>query len=101
MEYINWGIGLFLIGMGVLVYKYPNLISGFNTLTPEQKEKVNVKGLKSFMRMVFIFMGVLIPIDFYILRVMGYPMIADYISFLIIIIGTIYMTVSAGSFFRK
>lgn len=101
MEIINFGIGVFLIVVGILVYNYPYLISGYNSLTEEQKAKVDIKGLKSFMRTVLIFMGVLTIVDYYILRLMGYPMLADYISFPIIIIGTLIMVINAGKFFNK
>lgn len=101
MEIINFGIGVFLIVVGILVYNYPYLISGYNSLTEEQKAKVDIKGLKSFMRTVLIFMGILTIVDYYILHWMGYSLIGDFVSFPIIIIGTIFMAINAGKFFNK
>ena len=40
MEYINIGIGLFMILIGFLVKKYPNLIAGYNTMSAERMKDV-------------------------------------------------------------
>ena len=49
MMVLNIVTGLFLIGMGILVKSYPNLISGYNTLPPEKKKKVDIKGISTFL----------------------------------------------------
>ena len=43
---------LFIL-LGLLVWRFPKLIAGYNTMTPEQQKKVDVKGLKAFMCRVF------------------------------------------------
>ena len=42
-------IAVILIITGLLVWKYPGLIAGYNTMTPEQQRNVDIKGLKAFM----------------------------------------------------
>ena len=52
-------IGAFLIIMGAIIYfgKCYNLISGYNTSSKEQKEKVDIVGLSKFMFKCLIGMG--------------------------------------------
>lgn len=38
----------FFILLGILIWKFPKLIAGYNTMSAEQQKKVDVKGLKSF-----------------------------------------------------
>lgn len=49
MEIAIWITSVILFVLGLLVRKYPNLIAGYNTMTAEQKKKVDIKGLSSFM----------------------------------------------------
>lgn len=37
----------FFILLGLLVWRFPKLIAGYNTMTPEQQKKVDIKALKS------------------------------------------------------
>ena len=50
----------FFILLGFLVWRFPKLIAGYNTMTSEQQKKVDVKGLKAFMCRVFCAIGVLV-----------------------------------------
>ena len=52
-------IGVVFIALGFLVKVFPNLIAGYTTMTAEQKAKVDIDGLSSFMRNGFIAMGAL------------------------------------------
>lgn len=51
--------GLFMIGLGFLIKKYPNLIAGYNTMSKERKEQVDITGLSTFMCNGFIIIGLL------------------------------------------
>lgn len=53
-----------LIGIGVLMKRFPMLIAGYNTLTEEEKKKVDTKGLSNFMCYSFVGMGIA-PIAMY------------------------------------
>ena len=47
-----------LIGLGVLMKRFPMLIAGYNTLTDEEKKKVDTQGLSNFMCYSFVGMGI-------------------------------------------
>ena len=49
-----------LVLIGLLVLKFPKLIAGYNTMTPEQQKKVDIKRLKTFMCRAFCVMGIAI-----------------------------------------
>ena len=40
MDTINCILGVFYITMGFLISKHPNLLSGYNTLSDEEKESL-------------------------------------------------------------
>lgn len=46
-----------LIGLGVLVKRFPILIAGYNTMSKEEKMNVDVKGLSAFMCYSLVGMG--------------------------------------------
>ena len=50
-------IGVVFIILGLLVYRFPRLIAGLNTMSKERMDKVDVEGLKSGMRLVFLIGG--------------------------------------------
>ena len=72
MIILNIVTGLFLVGMGFLVKSYPNLISGYNTLSPEKKKNVDIKGLSTYLRNGLVLIGlatIIIPTVFFLDRV--------------------------------
>ena len=44
--------GAFVIVCGLLVKRFPMLISGYNTLPKEKRKNVDIDGLSSFMRFI-------------------------------------------------
>ena len=54
--------GLLIIGIGFIVKDYPNTIAGYNTMSKEQKKKVDIKEASTFIRKGFIIIGLLITI---------------------------------------
>ena len=50
-------IGLSIIGIGFLTKAFPSLIAGYNTMTKQQKEQVDIKGFSTFMCNIFIGIG--------------------------------------------
>jgi len=50
-------MGLFFVLIGFLCSKYPNLIAGVNSLKPEEKAKLDLKGLGKFTRNTLCLMG--------------------------------------------
>ena len=55
IDYINLGMGLLLIVVGLLCYRNPNLINPYGGMSPERKALVDIDGLK---RVVAITLGV-------------------------------------------
>lgn len=96
MDYFIIFISIFFIILGILVWKYPNLIAGYNTMTQEQKNKVNIKALKSFMCSTFCAIGLLIFITFLIAQTVTDKKTAIILSSILIpILGTFYILIGA------
>ena len=53
-------IGLILIIAGFMVKRNPNLIAGYNSLTKEQKKKVDINGMSTMMRNYFVITGIFV-----------------------------------------
>ena len=63
--YLFYGLGI--IALGFLLKIFPILIAGYNTMTKEQKQNVDIKGFSSFLRNVFIVMGLSVIIFCFLL----------------------------------
>lgn len=98
MSMINSITGVFLIVMGFLVKKYPNLIAGYNTMSAEQKEKVDINGLSTHMRNSMVVMGGLIVIGDPILNLIGLKEHGIAVLIAITLIGTFYMLIIAQTY---
>ena len=48
---------LIFIVSGFLVKKYPNLIAGYNSMSEEEKQKVNINALSTFLKRLLIGLG--------------------------------------------
>lgn len=53
-------IGSFFIVIALLIYRFPNLIAGYNTLSKNEKQKVNIEGLKRLVSGAFVIFGLFI-----------------------------------------
>lgn len=90
--------GIILIISGILVKKYPNLIAGYNTLSAEEKKKIDIKRLSNFMHNSLIIIGALSIIVAIILYAIGIKQSYRFIVITsIIIIGLIYMLVQGNA----
>ena len=98
MEYINIGIGLFMILIGFLVKRYPNLIAGYNTMSAERKKYVNIEGLSSWMKNGFILIGVLIILSSFLLNALSLSTWAGFTMAMILSVGTIIVAMFAGRY---
>ena len=101
MTLINIIAGAFLIVLGFLVKKYPDLIAGYNTMSAEQKEKVDIDGLSTMMRNSLIVIGVLLAISEPALSLIGLNQHAIIAILLIVLSGTLFMVISAQKFKGK
>ena len=61
-----------LIGLGVLVKRFPILIAGYNTMSKEEKMNVDVKGLSAFMCYSLVGMGTVPVLAYYICLGLGH-----------------------------
>lgn len=98
MDFKGLIFGLIMIGTGFLVKIFPNLISGYNTMTKAQKENMDIEGLSTYMRNGFIVMGLIIILGHYAFKWMGFTMIADSLIPAVILVGVIYMVIRARRF---
>ena len=79
--------GLFLIGAGLLVVKYPMLISGYNTMPKADREKIDIRPYSIFMRKVFVVMGIIIITGGFLLRLIDQRSWFSVLGFVTIITG--------------
>lgn len=98
MTVINLIIGLFMIALGFLVKSFPNLIAGYNTMSKEKKKNVDVEGLSTFMRNVFILIGLTIIFGYYILTFFGFNAVANIIVPFVIVSGVTVIAIYAQRF---
>ena len=63
--------GALLIVVGLLVKRFPMLISGYNTLPKEKRKNVDIDGLSSFMRRHLVIIGGLLILFTTILELTG------------------------------
>ncbi len=97
MEIAIWITAVILFVLGLLVRKYPKLIAGYNTMTAEQKKKVDIKGLSNFMCRSLCIIAVLMVLSYYVMVItsIGEKAASIVSTTLIPIIGAIYMVVKA------
>ena len=67
----DFGVGITLIIIGLLAVPFPMLISGYNILPKEKKEKVDIKGLSHLIRSWLVGMGVSLIIGSVLLELFG------------------------------
>lgn len=65
--FVVWLLAVLFVVLGLLVSKYPKLIAGYNTMSPERQKKVDAKGLAAFMCRSFCMMGLLVVVLYYLL----------------------------------
>lgn len=73
---------LILIGLGVLVKRFPILIAGYNTMSKEEKQHVDIRGLSSFMCYSLVGMGAVPLFLYYACLGVGHADWASYCFFL-------------------
>ncbi|URW79094.1 DUF3784 domain-containing protein [Xiashengella succiniciproducens] len=98
MEILNLIVGLFMIGIGFLVKSVPDLIAGYNTMSKEQKENVDIEGLSTFMRNGLIAIGISIIIGYYLFKWIGFTLIANSMLPLVTLVGVTILVIKAQRF---
>lgn len=102
MLFSSFLIGVILIICGFLVKKHPNLIAGYNTLSEDDKEKVDIENLSSMMKRALITIGTLTIVMGLIMSIIK---VKEHYGLLItssiVILGVIIMIISAKKFKKK
>lgn len=91
MSAFDMTMGLFLMLTGWAAVKFPVLIAGYNTMSKEQKKKVDIKGASRMMRKTFVLMGLGVMAIPYLLQVAGFRIVTELVPVFIILSGVCYM----------
>lgn len=91
-------VSILLIACGFLVKKYPNLIAGYNTLSQEEKDKVNIKELSTFLNQLLVGIGVFTIISYLLLNFFNIEeKMILYINTTVLIVGLIIGLIYANT----
>ena len=92
-----WFFAAIFVLLGLLVRKYPKLIAGYNTMSPERQMLVDVKGLTAFMCRAFCVIGLLVVLVYYLLLWDGIAeMAARLVSIIAVpVVGSVVMVAGA------
>ena len=97
METTVLTLTIVLIGLGVLVKRFPILIAGYNTMSKEEKRNVDVKGLSTFMCYSLVGMGAVTLFAYYACLGVGHADWASYCLFLPVLYIP-YLIIKANQF---
>jgi len=90
-----------LIIIGLLVVRFPNLISGVNTLSEKEKARIDIKGLSHSTRNGMMTMGILMIVSVPFLDILGLKHYVGGAMLTIIFVGVAYLLVSSNRFMKK
>lgn len=94
--FVVWLLAVLFVVLGLLVSKYPKLIAGYNTMSPERQKKVDAKGVAAFMCRSFCMMGLLVVVLYYLLTWGGMNREAVLVSVLLVpILVVVYILIGA------
>lgn len=91
------GISLILLGIAVKHFKLYFLIAGYNTMSKEEKEKVNVEKVATLLRNVFVIIGLSIIFWGVATSYMENTEIANYLFYSVVIGSVVYLLVKSNS----
>lgn len=103
MEYVLIATSLFLLALAFILTennaKY--LLAGYNTMSPEERKKVDIKGLIAYFKKFFIFLG----LSFLVVGLAVNHYFSENIVALILclypIIAVVYFVVKSQKFYKK
>lgn len=97
---INLITAFFIIFLGFLAKRYPNLIAGYNTLPHHEKIKVDVDKLSSLVRNGMILMGVLILVIHFISKFFHLPGLTSLAVLIAVASITPFLFVQAKKYYK-
>lgn len=98
MEIFSIVMGLFFIGLGYLVKASPDMISGYNTMSKEKKENVDIDGLSTFLRNGFITIGLIIIVGYWFFKLIGLSVISNSLTPISILVGVLILAIYPNRF---
>jgi hypothetical protein len=90
--------GLFFVLIGFLTKAYPNLIAGYNTMSKEKKEKVDIEGLSTFMRDALSGIGLATIVLWFVVKAWGLERLGEGVLLFVPIIGVIWILIRAQQY---
>jgi len=97
LSFLIVGIFLILLGIAVKHFKLYFLIAGYNIMSKEDKEKVNIEKVATLLRNVLVVMGLALILLGLASSYLENPEIANYIFFPVVIGSVIYLIVKSNS----
>ena len=101
MDIVIIFIGLFMIGLGFFLKKFPDTIAGYNTMSRKKKEKVDIVGLSTFARNALVTIGISIIAGYYFFKLIGLPLIAECFLFVPIFFGFVFIMIKSRKYDRN
>lgn len=103
LELFIWIYGVMFVAIGVLCMKWPHMIAGINTMKPEERAKVDLKGLGRFMCRTMVGIAIAVIILYYILRHFEVEEVKGMLvsTLLIPFIGTFYILIGSQKYHSK
>lgn len=85
IQWIHVFVGLGFIGLGFLLKAFPNLIAGYNIMSREEKDTIDINGFSTALRNLLIIWGVIFAVGYNLLILLGFEYIAGYIPIIFVI----------------
>lgn len=92
MIIFNLLYGLFIIGIGFFIKRYPNTMSGYNTMSAEKRKNVDIEAITSIMKKGLIIIGVTTTLLSSSLFWLNLPILAVIALIAPILLGTLILT---------
>lgn len=103
LELFIWIFGMMFAALGALCMKWPHLIAGINTMKPEERAKVDLKGLGRFTCIAMMGIAIAVIVSYYILRHFEVEEVKGMLvsTLLIPFIGTFYILIGSQKYHSK
>ena len=95
MEINNLIIGGLIIVLGLLIKRFPNLLAGYNTMSIEQKRKIDINGITSIIRICLIVAGCILIIGSLMSILFNINKVSIYLIPVSIIVFFLYFLIKA------
>jgi hypothetical protein len=101
MFVISLIIAVVFVGIGFFVKAFPDLISGYSTMTEEEKKHVDIDGLSLYMKKLFIYMGIVIFIGYLFFYWINWLIIANSMILIVTFLGILILSINSKKFDKK